>query len=365
MNKELLSDKQAISVMVLFISGSTLMFDIAQTAKQDIWLAIILAFIAALIISMIYGRILTLFPGKNLFQICMLIFGRWIGGIFSFLYAFFSIHLASLILFDYAEFMANIALNDTPKIVSMISMMLLVLWIMKEGIVVCGRWCVFFTVVTFILVFSSLPLFIPNMDINNVRPFLYKGISPVLGAAQGAFGFPFAETVIFMGIFTSFKKEKSPYSIYRKGLALGAFLLFVSSVTHMLVLGPEEMTRLYFPPYSAYRLIDIKGVLTRIEIIIATGFLIGGFVKIVVCLFVSTTGICEIFSVSNYRVIVTPICILTIIIALLDFTSITELLEWDLAVWNWWASFYQVVLPVIILIGAEIKARKGRKQLII
>ena len=362
MNKELVSDKQAVSMIVLFISGSTLMFDSAQAAKEDVWLAIILAFTAALIVSLIYGRILTLFPNKNLFQICILVFGRWAGSIFCFLYVFFSIHLASLVLVDYSEFMAIVALNSTPKIVSMICVMLLVIWIVKEGVVVCGRWCELFMVITFLLVFASLPLFIPHLNINNLRPFLYRGVSPVLQGALGAFAFPFGEIVIFMGIFNNFKREKSPYRIYRRGLVIGTVLIFASSVTHMLVLGPEEMVRLYFPPYTAFQLIDIAHFLTRIEIVIAAGFLIGGFVKIVICLLACSSGICEMFSVSNYKLIITPICILTIIITISDFSSIMELLEWDLAVWHWWAPFYQVVLPITILICAEIKARKRKKR---
>lgn len=365
MNKELITDKQAISVMVLFISGSTLMFDTAQAAGEDMWLAIILALIAVLIFSVVYGRILTLFPGKNLFQICIAVFGKWMGRVFCLLYVFFSLHLASLVLVDYAEFMAIIALNGTPKIVSMICIMLLVLWILKEGIITLGRWCEFFAVVTFIIVFISVLLFIPHMDINNVRPFLHKGISPVMSVALDSFSFPFAETVIFMGVFSSFKNEKSSYRIYRKGLAIGAVLVFVSSVTHMLVLGPEEMKRLYFPPYTAFRIIDIKNFFTRIEIIIAVGFLIGGFIKIAVCLLICGKGICEIVNIGRYKIIITPICILTIIIATSDFSSIMELLEWDITVWKWWAMFYQIILPIIILIFAEIEVRKGRKRLVV
>ena len=358
MNKELISDKQGISMIVLFISGSTLMFDAAQAAKEDIWLAIILAFIAALIVSLIYGRILILFPGKNLFQICILIFGKWIGSVFCFIYVFFSIYLASLVLYDYAEFMTIIGLSATPRMVSMLFLIFLVMWIMKEGICSFGRWCEFFSVVVFILIFITIPLFIPHINLNNVRPFLYKGISQVLRPAVDTFTFPFAETVLFMGLFSGFKNEKSPYRIYRIALSIGAVLIFVSSVTHMLVLGPEEMVRLVFPPYTAYQLIDIAGFLTRIEIIIAAGFLIGGFVKITVCLLVSCKGICEMLSVNNYKIIVTPICIITTITAATNFKSVMELFEYTAGIWSGFALFYQVVMPVIILIGAEIKVRK-------
>jgi len=362
MRRDTITDKQVISIIVLFIGGSTLMFDTAQAAKQDIWLAIILAFIGGIIISTIYGRILNLFPNKDLFNICIIIFGKWVGGVLCLLYAFFAIYLASLVINDFAEFMGIIALSETPKVVSMVAFMVLILWMMKEGIVTLGRWCEFFIVIAFVLIFMSFPLFIPHIDINNLRPFLYKGVSPVLDAALSALTFPFLETVLFMGIFSSFKNEKSPYSIYRRGLTIGGVIVFTSAVIHMLVLGPEDMLRLYFPPYTAFRLIDIKGALTRIEIIIATGFLIGGFVKITVCLIVCCKGISEAFSVSSYKIIATSICILTIIMGMSNFHSVMELVEWTQAAWIWWASFFEFILPVIILAGAEIKVRRGKKR---
>lgn len=362
MNKELISDKQAVSMIVLFISGSTLMFDAGQSAGEDIWLAIILAFIITLIVSLVYGKILTLFPGKNIFQICIMIFGKRIGSIFCFLYIFFGIYLASLVLFDYTEFMTIIGLNDTPKMVSMISFMFLVMWVMKEGIPTLGKWCEFFIVVLFILIFVTIPLFIPHIDFNNVRPFLYKGWVPIARATLDTFTFPFAEVVLFMGIFGDFKVEKSTYRIYRGALAIGVILVFVSSVTHMLVLGTDEMTRLYFPPYTAYQLIDIADFLTRIEIVVAAGFLFGGFVKITICLIVSCKGICEMLSINNYKIIVTPICILTIIIAFTSFNSVMELFEFSRFIWKPWAVFYQAIMPLFVLVGAEFKARKGNRK---
>jgi len=362
MKKELVSDKQVVSMIVLFIAGSTLMFDAGQGAREDIWLAIILAFIGGLLISLVYGRILTLFPGKNLFQICMVVFGRWIGSVLCFLYAFFGFFLATLVLFDYAEFMTIAGLSDTPKIISMISLMLLVLWIMKEGIITLGRWCEFFVAFILIVILFKIPLFIPILDVDNLRPFLYNGVSPVLGAAKDTFTFPFAETVTFMCIFGEFKNEKSPYSIYRKGLFIGFGVVFVTSVMHALAIGPDEMLRAYFPPYKAFRLISYWHVVTRLEIVIAVGFVIGGFVKITVCLTVCCKGISEITSLKNYKLLVVPIGILCIVITYSNFPGIIELKEWTLAVWSSWAVSFEVFMPVIILIASEIKVRRDRKK---
>lgn len=363
MNKESITDKQAISMVALFICGSTFMFDTAQAAKEDIWFALILAVLAAFVMVRVYGRILFLFPNKDIFDICIHIFGKWIGRLLCILYAFFGIHLASLVLYDYAQFMGIVALSETPEIISMICIMFLIVWMMKEGIVVLGRWCEFFIVIILFLVFITMPLFIPNMDINNLRPFLKSGMSPILDGAIASFTFPFAEPVIFLGVLDVLKERKSPYKVYSIGLALGALIVCSSAIDHMLVLGPDQMRRTYFPPYYAYQLINIKNFITRLEIVIAAGFLIGGLVKITVCLLACCKGICKICSQTDYKTIVTPVGIITIIMAAANHSSIMDLLEWTISIWRWYAIFFQIILPIIILIAAEVKTRRGKKPL--
>jgi len=362
MDKEKITDKQGISTLVLFICGSTLIFDTAVTAKEDIWLAIIIAFICSFVIVMLYGRVLSLFPGKDIFDILIIVFGKVIGKFLCLLYVFFGIHLASLVLYNFEEFITVLALSSTPAMVPLVISMLLTIWIIKGGIKVLGNWCEFFVVIIIVLIFVTLPFFIPISKIDNLKPFLYNGFKPVLEAALVTISFPFTETVLFMGLGASLANKKSPYKIYGFGLAIAALIIFSSSVVHMMVIGGEQMTRSFFPSYRAYKLINIKEAFTRIEIVIGAALIIGGFVKITVCLIAACRGICKIFSIDNYKITVTPICIIATIMATSNFTGVIELVEWDNTIWLWYAIFFEVVLFLVAFIGIEIKVRIRKRS---
>jgi spore germination protein KB len=72
-------------------------------------------------------------------------------------------------------------------------------------------------------------------------------------------------------------------------------------------------------------------------------------------------GISTLFSFEDYRFLVTPIGILLVITSFSKYDSIMEMSEWIVEVWNYYALLFQVILPIIILIGAEMKVRNKKK----
>ena len=66
MRKEKISDRQGISLVTLFIFGSTLVMGTGGQAENDAWISIILAIIFSVPILMMYSRILYRYPGEDL-----------------------------------------------------------------------------------------------------------------------------------------------------------------------------------------------------------------------------------------------------------------------------------------------------------
>lgn len=56
-------------MMAMFIMGSTLVLGVGTEAEQDAWLAVIISIIFAAPVIAMYARILSLFPGNNLYEI--------------------------------------------------------------------------------------------------------------------------------------------------------------------------------------------------------------------------------------------------------------------------------------------------------
>lgn len=67
MSKELITRGEARNILILFILGSTMLLGTARQAQTDSWISILLAMVMIIPIYLIIARLLSLFPGQNLF----------------------------------------------------------------------------------------------------------------------------------------------------------------------------------------------------------------------------------------------------------------------------------------------------------
>jgi len=91
MYKEVINQKQAVVLMTTFIIGTNTILGIGGNSKQDIWIAVLFAMVAAGIIMAVYARIIKLYPEKDLFEILDVLFGKVIGRILTLMFVFFFI----------------------------------------------------------------------------------------------------------------------------------------------------------------------------------------------------------------------------------------------------------------------------------
>ncbi|MDF2533385.1 MAG: hypothetical protein K0Q65_2966, partial [Clostridia bacterium] len=98
MNKEKISDSQGMKLVILFIFGSTLVMGTGGEAERDMWISIVIAVFLAVPIYLIYSRILSLFPDKDLFEILEQNFGKFFGKLISLVFIWFAFHLGALVL---------------------------------------------------------------------------------------------------------------------------------------------------------------------------------------------------------------------------------------------------------------------------
>ncbi|WIF95761.1 GerAB/ArcD/ProY family transporter [Caminicella sporogenes] len=357
MNKEVISNKQGIALITLFIMGSSLILGTGTSAGRDAWIAEIISILFAVPIVCVYARILYLFPQKDLVEIVEIIFGKFIGKIIALLFIWFSFHLGALVLRNFGEFITNVSLPETPIIVSMLFMIIVCIWGVKEGIEVLGRWSNLNLMILFILITVTIILLVPNMKIDNILPILSRGFKPVFKGAFSVFSFPFAETVVFLLFFSSIDNESS-YKIYLTGLILGGIIIFATSFSELLVFGEKEYVSFLFPSYKAVGRIKISDFIQSLEIIVSISFLVGGFIKISMCLLASCKGITKLFGFNDYRFIVVPMSLLMINLSYLIYDSTNEMFKWAFEIYGFYALPFQVILPIFILICAEFKKRK-------
>jgi len=128
MKNEAISERQAIIIIIiLFILGNSLLLGSGNQAKQDAWIAVIIAIPFSIILALMFSRILSLYPGKDLFDIFQLVMGKFIGKILSILMIWFFFHDAALIFRVIGDFTNTLVFPDTPVIMPLIFFAMLVI----------------------------------------------------------------------------------------------------------------------------------------------------------------------------------------------------------------------------------------------
>jgi spore germination protein KB len=362
MGKEHITQKQAIVVMIIFTLGSTLVLGAGGAAKNDIWLAILIAMLMAVPMLLIYSRILTIYPDKSLFEVMELVFGKVFGKILTLPFIWFALHLGCLVIRNFTEFIVIVSLPSTPQNIIAIFMTVLCIWAVRAGIEVIGRWTAIMLPILIAVILAVTFLFAPILDFGNLKPVLYEGIKPVLDSAFSVFAFPFTETVLFLTLLNKLRPKSNPYKVYFWNLLIGGSIILMVSVRTLLSLGVANISILYFPSYASVRLINIGDFLERIEVSVAMIFLFAGFIKISVCLYAASTGLASFLNYENYRRIVAPVGLLMMILSIIIYSNTSEMFEWANNIYKYYALPFEVFLPIIILILAEVKTRLARNK---
>lgn len=358
MGKEVINNKQAIVLMSGFIVGSTSIFGVGEDTKQDVWITLLLAMALAAIIYFVYARTTALFPGKSLYEILDVLFGRIYGRVISALFIGYAFYLQALVLRNFAEFIRVISLPETPVCIITLSASILSLWSMREGLEVLARWASMFFPLMLVFVTITTSLTMPWMDLDHLSPVLYNGLEPVLKSATGAFSFPFAEAVLFMVVMGNLQKKGSPYKVYYTSLLIGGAVVLIISLRALLVLGPEIASHQYYASYASVQIINIGNFLQRIEVSVSIVFIISGFIKGSICLYASSTGISHLLmGKMDYRKLAPPMNLLCALFSMVVYRDAVQMFEWSERIYKYFAFPFQVLLPIIILIAAEIKAR--------
>lgn len=360
---ENISEKQAISIMILFILGSTIVVGSGSLAGRDSWLATTISFLGAVPLYLMYSKILSSFPGLNIYEINEKLLGKYLGKFTSLLYVWFSLHLGALVIRNFGEFILTVSLPETPILVTMLFMGLLCSWMVKEGVEVLGSFSEYFVIIiVFFIVLINTSITLPKMDFDNVRPLLYDGWKPVISASFIALTFPFAETVLLASFISRIKDSKKIKRIYIMGGLCAYLVVFIVTIVNVLVLGPELVSNYNFPSYYVLSKVNIAEFLQRMEILISSVFIITGIVKISSCLFSFCIGIKTVFNLDDYHFLAVPSGILMIGLAYIVYDSIFEMMDFAFKIWPFYATPFEIIIPFFLYLLCLINKRENNKD---
>jgi spore germination protein KB len=361
MRKEPITLSQSVFTLVLFIFGSSVVVGVSGEAKQDAWMSLLIASAMMIPLLLMYARIMRLFPETDLFDILEILFGKIFGKVFILLITWYALHLCSLVLRNFTEFLQIVVFPETPQLPMMFALIFVTAYLAGSGENILGKWSMIMFPIVSLTVLVTIAMAVTDLDFTHLEPFFAQGLPKILSGAYQILTFPFAETVLFLGIAGAVKKEISPYKIYGFAILVGSFILVMVILRNIMILGTPMISASYFPSYTTARILHIGDFLSRIESSITMNFLLSGVVKITLCLIVAAKGISKIFGIEDYKRMIMPTSMLVVALCAIVYNSAMEMFGF-LVYYQIYAIPFQMFIPAVVWITAEIRHKKQMKK---
>ena len=356
MSKEVITTKQAIAIMVMFMLASALTHVFSSKAGRDFWIAYLAVIVFTLFIFFVYSRILSLFPQKNLLDIQRLLFGKIVGTLIYGSYVYYAFILGCVIPRHFTEFI-QISLPETPQYAYAICMVLVSIYIVKCGIETLGRWCLFSLPITVFIFIVTIVFSINLLDVQNLKPVFQSDIALIADNAFNSFTLPFGECVLFLLLFDSLKDSGKARKTYYVSLFMSVTMILLALFRNIMVLGVENSVLLDNTSVAAVSIIKIPFFVERIEVIITIIFIFCGLVKTTVLLMGASKGTAKLLNLDSALPLVAPLGLLMLAFSFNFFENAMHLNKW-FGVYRVLFLPCQTISPIATWIAAEIYAHK-------
>jgi spore germination protein KB len=212
-------------------------------------------------------------------------------------------------------------------------------------------------VIPLVVLIISLSL-ITVHDFTAFLPILENGITPVLNAAFSFITFPFGETVAFLMLFPHLNKKEKLKKVVFVSAAVSILLGIILFFRDIFVLGSDLMARSTCIPHLTSLL--IPGL--NVEPLVDINLLIGGGVKISVCIYAAARALSQIAGISDYRKLTGAISTFCVVLSIWAYENVLEMFNWAEKVWPYYSIPFQIVVPLLLLLLSLRKKASTRIQ---
>lgn len=359
MDNDKITNHQLFSTMANFVCGTSMIISsapLAAIAKHDAWISALILPILGVPLILTNFYIMNLYPGKTYMQIIQLVFGKWIG-LFVYVNLLFVAFLAApQVLWYVGDFFTTTFMPETPSYAINLLFIVALTIGLHYGLETLLRSAGFFIYIVSGVFLLSMIFVLPNARIENLQPIFEKGIIPVLKGTHNLASFTTFPLIFMFTIFPLniyYDKKAKKYMIL--GYLWGLFLVFISIMMCILVLGSNITASSMFPVYNLVKEINLGVVLNRLEALITGVWVITLFFKVAYYFYSSINGISQLLKLSDHKRIIIPIGFLILLFSGIVYPDAIYEMKWDSIVWVLYISTFGFILPILLLSISIIK----------
>lgn len=349
----------AFLVVTIVISTADILLPsfVAREAKQDSWIAVIIATLSSVILINIILFLAARYPDKTLIQYACDILGSPLGKAVGISYILFFLITSSGVLSQIQELFVISFNPAAPVIVFGLVILLTAAYAVSKGLEVIARINQLLLPVGILILFFIAVINIKNMDFKNFLPILHKGFYP---SFKGAFLVQawMLESVVVLHFWPYVsRKRKARKSITLALLALGISL--ETGVLTIAVFGPLT-EKFVFPALEYVRSASLGPHMENLDITIMMVWIGGIFIKITVFYYLIVLGIAQSFNFNSYKFLIAPVGILLITLTMTIAKPMPRLLHYLHYAKPFQSLIMGFVVPFLLLVISIIRQRFGK-----
>ncbi len=356
-----ISSRQFIYILLFTVLGTTYFFlpgITAAYAGRDFWMTPVIATVPGIAVILVITALHSMYPGLSIIQYSEQILGKVAGKITGGVFVFWLIHVNSIIIQEFGEFMNVAFMPETPTVVFSGLITLLCGVALFYGLELVARLAEFLFPVLLALAMVILALAASNFSLAEITPVLSNGVLPVLAGSMPPAAWR-GEVVLAAMLLPFLNKPEQGCRAGIYAVILIGFLLFLNAIEVAGVYG-EETGRLVFPVLKMVRDIDILDFFQRIEVLLMAAWISGLFVKVAVFYYCAALALAQLAGLSSYRPLITPMGVLLVSMAAYNFRNIYELAGFISTLWPFYGLSVELLLPLFLLIVALLTGKKRR-----
>ncbi len=301
---------------MMYQVGSTFLYLprlLSDAAKQDAWLSILLAvglhllLFVPLLLSISkqvgensFGRHMESLLGEKVGRVFML------GYIILFPFVYFVISLRAL-----SDFLITTILTETPPEPISVLMLIAIVCAVRSGITTIGRTAEILSVIIIVIFVVTILTLMPSFHFEYFLPVFEFGGKPILHGALLLVGFPYLESVLLLFFAKNMTPTDWKKAVIRSALLSGFAFLGVTFFT-IGILGAGVTSNLTMPSYFVTRTITLVDFIERFEVLVSMFFYVTIFFRLTLFLQIVTQGLAEVFRLSDSRILLLPLCLITL-----------------------------------------------------
>lgn len=359
-HKQVINHRQ-ISWLVgtVLLTGMMISFfrTLTEVAMMDAWFSQVLPVCFAIMIAFVLAELTRAYPGKNIFEIAFIVFGKWVGGAVNIILLLYIWLIICLDIKGACKFLHTTLLPQTPLEIILIVFILLIMYYGKTSLEVAARVNEIYFPAFFLLAMGMYFFLSNEYSIERLEPILSSSMNRILVSNFVSVGI-YGDILLFGAFLHASTHPRFFFAAMKHGILIVGFSATMLLFVLLGVMGYTIASRLNFPMFILVQQIHITDFLDRVEIVMFSLWFPAFTIKVIVAYLAFLVGLGSFGGQAQYHVYNFPTGWLMTVTSLLVFQRVPDL---D-AFLSYSMPLLAIIIQIPLLSILYIKARVNRKM---